>query len=89
MSIRKIELIGNFKNPGRIWRREAEAVNIHDFRPAGVSRAVPYGIYDPVKNHGKVYVGQSGDTGEFAVEAISRWWREVGQAAYPGTRRSC
>ena len=30
---KKKELIGNFKNAGRAWGQEAEAVNVHDFPP--------------------------------------------------------
>ena len=76
-------LIGDFKNDGRAWRHQAEAVNMHDFRSKDTPRAVPYGIFDLARNHGTIYVGQSGDTGEFAVDAIARWWREIGQGAYP------
>jgi hypothetical protein len=28
-------------------------------------------------------VGTSGDTAEFAVESIRRWWRYMGSKAYP------
>ncbi len=38
---KKKELVGNFKNAGRIWCQEAEAVNIHDFLSEGEGRAVP------------------------------------------------
>ena len=82
------ELIGNFKNAGQAWRREAEAVNVHDFLSEALGRAVPYGIYDMVRNAGVVYVGQSADTAEFAGQAIRRWWDEHGRRAYPkGTKR--
>ena len=30
---KKQELIGQFKNAGRVWSQEAETVNVHDFRP--------------------------------------------------------
>ena len=80
---KKKELIGNFKNPGRAWSREAEVVNIHDFPTDALGRAVPYGIYDVTAKHGNVYVGSSGDTPQFAVEAIARWWTSRGQGAYP------
>jgi Rhodopirellula transposase DDE domain len=56
---KKKELIGQFKNAGRVWSQEAEAVNVHDFRPDALGRAVPYGIYDLTRNRGTVYVGQS------------------------------
>ena len=77
------ELIGNFKNAGQAWRREAEAVNVHDFLSEALGRGVPYGIYDVQRNHGVVYVGQSADTAEFAVHAIRRWWQDYGSPAYP------
>jgi hypothetical protein len=31
-----------------------------------------------------VSVGMSSDTAEFATASIARWWREMGQHAYPG-----
>ena len=67
---KKNELIGNFKNSGRVWCREAEEVNVHDFPSDAIGRAVPYGIYDPIHNLGYVVVGNSADTSEFAVDAI-------------------
>jgi Rhodopirellula transposase DDE domain len=80
---KKKELIGNFKNAGQTWRREAEPVNIHDFPADGLGRAVPYGIYDVGTNCGTVCVGASGDTPAFAVAAIAHWWEHRGVAAYP------
>jgi hypothetical protein len=71
---KKKELIGNFKNGGRLWRRQADEVNVHDFGQDASAKAVPYGIYDLLHNLGYLYVGTSADTAEFAVEAIRRWW---------------
>jgi hypothetical protein len=76
--------IGNFKNKGRVWCREAENVNAYDFTSMAVCRAVPYGIYDVARNEGYVYVGTSGDTPEFAVDAIAKWWKHEGNELYPG-----
>jgi hypothetical protein len=70
---KKKDLVGNFKNPGRIWCQEPEVVNMHDFPQDAVGRAVPYGIYDLQHNQGTVYVGQSADTPAFAVDNIARW----------------
>lgn len=84
---KKKELIGNFKNAGRAWCLEAEAVNVHDFLSDALGRVSPYGIFDIERNEGVVYVGKSADTPEFAVEAISRWWQEYGQAVYPEATR--
>ena len=54
---KKKELIGNFRNKGRAWCRQAEEVNEHDFPGAAKCRTVPFGIYDPTRNEGYVYVG--------------------------------
>jgi hypothetical protein len=80
---KKKELIGNFKNPGQTWRQIADAVNDHDFEHDALGKAVPYGIYDLKHNRGYVYVGQSADTPQFAVDNIVRWWTEEGQFLYP------
>jgi hypothetical protein len=80
---KKKELIGRFKNAGRVWSQQAETVNAHDFRQDALGRAVPYGIYDLTHNRGTVYVGQSADTPRFAVDLLARWWVDEGQAAFP------
>ena len=79
---KKKELIGNFKNAGQAWGLEPAAVNVHDFLSDAAGRAVPYGIYDLTHNRGTVYVGTSGDTAQFAVDAIAQWWQTQGQAAF-------
>jgi hypothetical protein len=84
---KKKELIGNFRNAGRDWNRQAEAVNVHDFPQDALGRAVPYGIYDVTHNRGTVYVGQSGDTPRFAVDVVAHWWASEGQAAFPTADR--
>lgn len=80
---KKKELIGDFHNKGRVWRQEAEKVNIHDFRQDASGRAVPYGIYDLTHNQGYVYVGTSADTSEFAVHAIAQWWQDPQRPRFP------
>jgi len=80
---KKKELIGAFKNGGRVWSQTAEAVNAHDFPQDALGRAVPYGIYDLTHNRGTVYVGQSADTPRFAVEMLARWWESEGQTVFP------
>ena len=72
---KKKELIGNFKNAGQTWTQQADVVNDHESPVDAVAKAVPYGIYDIVHNQGFVYVGISGDTAAFAVDAIERWWQ--------------
>ena len=80
---KKKELIGQFKNPGTAWSREATAVKDHDFRSEAVGMANPYGIYDLRNNSAAVVVGRSYDTPQFAVACISKWWLYQGRLRYP------
>ena len=84
---KKKELVGNFKNAGRIWRRQARRVFDHDYPSWALGRAIPVGIYDLGHNDGYVVVGTSHDTAAFVTAAIRRWWRVVGGRRYPGARR--
>ena len=85
----KKELVGDFKNNGQEWRPkgEPEEVRVHDFVDPELGRATPCGIYDLGRNNGWVSVGMDHDTAEFAVETIRRWWRSMGQPAYPQATR--
>src|SRR6188472_2943673 len=82
---KKKELVGDFKNGGRELRpkRQPEAVRVHDFLIPELGRAAPYGVYDIAGNTGWVSVGIDHDTASFAVNAIRRWWLEMGRARYP------
>ncbi len=82
---KKKELIGLFHNPGQVWCTQATAVNMHDFPSDAIGKAVPYGIYDVQYNEGYVYVGQSADTAEFAVDNLVEWWLTVGRYRWPKT----
>ena len=84
---KKQEKIGAFKNPGRNWRRRPRHVHAYDFPHLAEGKAIPYGIYDTVRNTGMVRVGMTSDTAEFAVDSIRRWWRLMGRRHYPGAWR--
>jgi len=81
---KKKELVGNFKNQGRQWKRngEADRVKVHDFPSDAEGKAIPYGIYDMTQNVGWVSVGTNHDTAEFAVETIRKWWYKMGTRVY-------
>ena len=87
---KKKELVGDFKNSGRLWRRKGEPdrVRVHDFiiRDPGHGKAIPYGVYDLRRDEGWVSIGIDHDTASFAVNAIRRWWRQMGRDAYPRAR---
>ena len=84
-----VEVVGNLKNDGREWQpaKTPVRVDVHDFPDPEVGKAVPYGVYDMAANEGFVVVGDDGDTAEFAVSSIRRWWDQVGKVAYPHATR--
>ena len=82
---KKKELIGNFKNNGREYRKKGdpEKVSVYDFIDKEKGKVSPYGIYDLDKNKGWVSVGISSDTAMFAVNSIRTWWHKMGKETYP------
>ena len=96
---KKKELIGNYSNGGTEWQPEGDPTltDTHDFPDRALgefTKAVPYGVYDVGNNQGWVNVGDSADTGEFAVNSIRRWWNTLGQERFPrhhptGHHRRC
>lgn len=86
---KKKELVGDFKNAGKELRRkrDPEPVRVHDFEIKELGKVAPYGVYDIAANQGWVNVGIDADTAAFAVESIRRWWRRLGNARYPATKR--
>lgn len=86
---KKKELVGDFKNGGRVWRPTGtpDRVRVHDFLipPTAQTggKAIPYGVYDLHRNEGWISVGIDHDTASFAVHAIRRWWLRMGRPAYP------
>jgi len=81
---KKKEVLGNKANVGREYRPKGEPIEVdtHDFPDKELGKAVPYGVYDIAENEAMVSIGVSSDTAEFAVEAIRRWWQELGQERY-------
>ncbi len=91
---KKKELIGNFKNSGTRYKKEADLVNDHDFINYAVGKAFPYGLLDYTRYEGYLYVGKSlwdkkkksftsSETPEFAAEVIAMWWKDYGLKKYP------
>lgn len=83
---KKRELVGNFKNAGGTWRREAIPVLEYDYPSYADGVAIPYGIYELAANEGFVVIGTSHQTPEFAIAAIRRWWLKIGRFRYRGQR---
>ena len=86
---KKKERVGEFKNPGKTWRKRGDPLEVHayDFPSLSVGRAIPYGVYDVQRNEGLVNIGVSHETAAFAVETIRQWWQRVGRHTYNHTKR--
>lgn len=86
---KKKELVGNYANNGQEYRKKKNPrlVLDHDFPVGKMLKVAPYGIYVMNDNTAFVNLGQSRDTGEFAVESISRWWNSVGKHSFPNARK--
>lgn len=82
-------MIGNFKNTGSEYAPKGapKEVNTYDFPSDALCRAIPYGIYDIVRNEGWVRLGISNDTAQFAVAAIRSWWKGLGKSSYPNAKK--
>ena len=86
---KKKELVGNFKNDGQEWQPKGtpEKSLVHDFPIDSTGRAIPYGVYDMIRNEAWVSVGQDHDTPSFAVASIGQWWNKMGKRFYPDAKR--
>jgi hypothetical protein len=86
---KKKELVGDFANRGREYRRKGqpEPVRTHDFEDKELGKGIPYGVYDMTANNGWVSVGVDHDTAEFAVATLRQWWRRMGRRTYPRATR--
>jgi Rhodopirellula transposase DDE domain len=81
---KKKELVGDFRQDGREWRPQGqpEPVRMHDFRDKDLGIAIPYGVYDLIRNEGWVNVGIDRNTSEFASATIGHWWKKMGKPVY-------
>lgn len=86
---KKKETLGKKANVGREYRPKGEPLEVdtHDFPDKELGKAIPYGVYDIDVNEAWVSVGISRDTAEFAVEAIRRWWMQLGKKRYNKPKR--
>jgi hypothetical protein len=85
---KKKEIVGNDKDPGREWEPKGQPRRVESkvFPDEQLGKVAPYGVYDPTANEGRVSVGISHDTAEFAVGSVRRWWDRMGRAVYPGAK---
>jgi hypothetical protein len=88
LDCKKKELVGEYANKGREYQPTGSPVKVngHDF-PAGVPKAIPYGVYDIGADEGWVSVGVDHETSAFAVNTLRTWWRQAGRDRYPHATR--
>ncbi|MBE7537173.1 MAG: hypothetical protein HS122_02015 [Opitutaceae bacterium] len=84
---KKRELVGQFKNPGRVWSRAPPPVHDHDFPSLGLGIAIPYGIWRWRGQSRLRPIGTSRNTPDFAAESIRHWWLHDGRRRYPNASR--
>lgn len=86
---KKKENLGKKANRGREYRPQGSPLEVdtHDFPDKKKGKAIPYGVYDIGENEAYVSIGISKDTAEFAIEAIRRWWTELGTTRYRHPQR--
>lgn len=83
---KKKEKIGNFKNEGRTFQKDAYNTLDHDFPSYAEGKLIPFGIYDIFQNYGYIYCGTTFETAEFAVDALIMWWKDYGVKNYLDTK---
>jgi hypothetical protein len=81
---KKKELLGQYAHDGKAWTDGVLKAFDHDFGSYSVGKAIPYGVYDTVRNEALVYLATGSDTGELAADALRRWWFRLGKQAYEG-----
>lgn len=84
----RCENVGNYKNPGREYRKKGQPrfVTAYDFT-GELGKVAPYGIYDVLRYKGWVNVGLSHDTAEFAVMSHRLWFHYIFNTDYPDARK--
>ena len=86
---KKRELVGNFKNPGRVGSaRPASGLSITTSAPTPSASPFPMAFMTSRENRGAFVVGVSHDTPAFAAHAIAHWWHQEGSQRYAGSRQT-
>ena len=85
VDIKKMKLIGDFKNFGQEWHPKGKPENVrtHVFLDKELGKAIPYGVYDILNNQAWVNVGIDHDIARFATNSIRQWWTQMGVLRFP------
>jgi len=83
MDAKKKELLGQLYRNGKVYCSEPQVVNDHDFTSFSTGKVAPFGIYDKSRNEGYMFLGQSSDTADFAVDCLYDYLKFYGIKRYP------
>jgi hypothetical protein len=85
---KKKELIGTLHRPGTCYGTGTQKVYDHDVRHLAKGKAVPSGVYDPVRNQGAMTLGTSHETSEFVCDSIALAWTSQFRTHYPHAKEA-
>lgn len=85
MDSKKKELLGQLYRPGKTYCNVAQVCNDHDFASQATGKVAPFGIYDIQLNEGYMFLGQSADTPDFAVDCLHEYIRHYAFQRHPET----
>jgi len=77
------EHLGQLFREGRVWTQQPFKAFDHDFPSWATGVVIPHGIYDLVRNRGRVNIGLSHDTSQFACDSFRWYWNRIGRRCYP------
>jgi len=83
MDGKKKELLGQLYRNGKVYSNKAQVTNDHDFPSLSTGKVAPFGIYDKCLNEGYMFLGQSSDTADFAVDCLYDYLKFYGIPKYP------
>ena len=86
MDAKKKELLGQLYRKGKVYCNKPQIVNDHDFPSFSTGRVSPFGVYDKKLNEGYVFLGQSSDTPDFAVDCLYDYLKFYGLKRYPAAK---
>ena len=84
---KKKEMLGNFYRDGKLYTREVQKVNDHDFNSFSKGVIIPHGIFDVNKNKCYLTIGNTKDTAEFVCDNIEYHWNHSIKQLYPSAKR--
>jgi hypothetical protein len=83
MDGKKKELLGQMYRHGKVYSTTSQVCNDHDFPSLSTGKVTPFGIYDKNLNEGYMFLGQSSDTSDFAVDCLYTYLEHYAAKRYP------